>query len=51
MQPEIVYHTVVKGDTLYRIAKKHGTTVNKICQLNGISADTILKVGRKLRVK
>lgn len=51
VQPEIVYHTVVKGDTLYRIAKKHGTTVNKICQLNGISADTILKVGRKLRVK
>lgn len=51
MQPEMVYHTVVKGDTLYGIAKKHGTTVNKICQLNGISTNTILKVGRKLRVK
>lgn len=50
-QPEIIYHTVVKGDTLYRIAQKHGTTVNKICQLNGISSTTILNVGRKLRVK
>lgn len=50
-QTEEVYHTVVKGDTLYGIAKKHGTTVNKICQLNGISSSTILKVGRKLRVK
>ena len=50
-QPEKVYHTVVKGDSLYRIAKKHGTTVDKICQLNGISSSTILKVGRKLRVK
>ena len=50
-QAEEVYHTVVKGDTLYGIAKKHGTTVNKICQLNGISSNTILKVGRKLRVK
>lgn len=50
-QAEEVYHTVVKGDTLYGIAKKHGTTVNKICQLNGISTSTILKVGRKLRVK
>ena len=50
-QPEIVYHTVVKGDNLYRIAKKHGTTVDKICQLNGISSTTILNVGRKLRVK
>ena len=50
-QPEKVYHTVVKGDSLYRIAKKFGTTVDKICQLNGISSTTILKVGRKLRVK
>ena len=50
-QAEEVYHTVVKGDTLYGIAKKHGTTVNKICQLNNITTSTILKVGRKLRVK
>jgi len=50
-QPEKVYHTVVKGDTLYKIARQHGTTVNKICQLNGITSTTILKVGRKLRVK
>jgi hypothetical protein len=50
-QPEKVYHTVVKGDSLYRIAKKYGTTVDKICQLNGITSSTILKVGRKLRVK
>jgi len=50
-QTEEVYHTVVKGDTLYGIAKKHGTTINKICQLNGITSSTILKVGRKLRVK
>lgn len=50
-QPEKVYHTVVQGDSLYRIAKKYGTTVDKLCQLNGISSTTILKVGRKLRVK
>lgn len=50
-QPEQVYHTVVKGDTLSKIARQHGTTVNKICQLNGITTTTILKVGRKLRVK
>ena len=50
-QPEKIYHTVVKGDSLYRIAKKYDTTVDKLCQLNGISSTTILKVGRKLRVK
>ena len=50
-ETEKVYHTVVKGDTLYKIAKNHGTTVNNICQLNNITSTTILKVGRKLRVK
>ena len=50
-QPEKVYHTVVKGDTLTKIAKQHHTTVAKICQLNNITTSTILKVGRKLRVK
>ena len=49
--PEKVYHTVKQGDTLYKIAKVYGTTVNRICQLNNITSTTILKVGRKLRVK
>lgn len=50
-QPEKVYYTIKKGDTLSKIAKQHHTTVNKLCQLNNISTTTILKVGRKLRVK
>ncbi|MBR1538771.1 MAG: LysM peptidoglycan-binding domain-containing protein, partial [Bacteroidales bacterium] len=50
-QAEKIYHTVVKGDTLSKIARQHGTTVNKICQLNNITSTTILRVGRKLRVK
>lgn len=50
-QPEKVYYTIKKGDTLSKIAKQHHTTVNKLCQLNGISTTTILKVGRKIRVK
>lgn len=45
------YHTIKKGDTLYSIARKYGTTVDKICDLNGITSKTILNVGRKLRVK
>ena len=50
-QPEKVYYTIKKGDTLSKIAKQHHTTVNKLCQLNGITTTTILKVGRRLRVK
>ncbi len=44
-------YTVRRGDTLYRIAKRNGTTVKKICQLNGISENSKLRVGQKLRVK
>lgn len=45
------YHTVKPGDTLYAIAKKYHTTVDKICKLNKIKETTILQIGRKLRVK
>ena len=50
-QPEKVYYTIKKGDTLSKIAKQHHTTVNKLCQLNGMTTTTILKVGKKIRVK
>jgi Cell wall-associated hydrolases (invasion-associated proteins) len=50
-EPEKIYHTIKKGDTLSKIAKQHHTTVNRICELNGINSKTILRVGRKLRVK
>lgn len=45
------YHTVKQGDTLYAIAKKYHTTVDKICKLNKIKETTILQIGRKLRVR
>jgi LysM repeat protein len=49
--PAAKYHTVKQGDTLYAIAKKYHTTVDKICKLNKIKETTILQIGRKLRVK
>lgn len=50
-KPKTSYHIVKKGDTLYSIAKKHHTTVEKICRLNKIKETTILQIGRKLKVK
>lgn len=47
----IKYHVVRKGDTLGRIAINNGTTVTKICQLNGIKKTTVLQIGRRLRVR
>lgn len=46
-----VYYKVKKGDSLSKIAKRQGTTVSKLCQLNGIKASKTLKIGQRLRVK
>lgn len=45
------YHTVRSGDTLSHIAQRYHTTVRKLCSLNGISEKTVLRIGRRLRVK
>lgn len=45
------YHTIIKGDTLYKISKKYNTSIESLCQLNNISKSTTLKIGRKLKVK
>lgn len=45
------YHKIRKGDTLYGIARRYRVSAGQICRLNGISRKTILRVGRKLRVK
>ena len=45
------WHVVKSGDTLGRIAINNNTTISEICRLNGISRNTTLKIGRKLRVR
>ena len=44
-------YTVRSGDTLGKIAKRNGTSVKRICQLNGISEKSTLRVGQKLKLK
>lgn len=44
------YHTVVKGDTLSKIAKKYSTTVNKLAALNGIKNANLIYRGQKLLI-
>lgn len=45
------YHRIVSGDTLGALALKYGTRVSTICKLNGITENTVLRIGRKLRVR
>ena len=42
-------HTVVKGETLYRISKMYGMTVDDLKALNGLSSNNV-SLGQKLKV-
>ena len=42
--------TVKQGQTLSSLARKHGTTVDKLRKLNGIKGDNI-RAGKQIRVK
>lgn len=44
------YHTVQKGETLYRISKKYRLTVEELRKLNHLSTDQPLRTGQKILV-
>jgi nucleoid-associated protein YgaU len=45
------WHTVVKGDTLWALAKRYGTTVDRLVALNpSLRNPNLIVVGQKLRV-
>ena len=45
------YHKIRKGDTLYKLARRNGTTVNVLCELNGISSSEKLHIGQRIRIR
>ncbi len=47
----VEYHTIQRGDFMYKIANRYGMTVNELCEINGIRRNKVLIVGRKLRIK
>ena len=46
-----VEHKVVKGDTLYNIARRYGTTVDMLSKMNNLSKSSMITVGQVLVVK
>jgi len=44
-------YTVRRGDSLWKIATRHKTTVARLCSLNGISAKSVLRPGTKLQIR
>ena len=45
------YHVVQKGETLYRISSKYGTTMQEILRLNNIQNADHIEEGQRLRVR
>jgi membrane-bound lytic murein transglycosylase D len=45
----VTYH-VQRGDTLYAIARRYGTTPEAIAAVNGIAVNEVLRAGARLRV-
>ena len=44
------FYTVVRGDTLSKIAQKFGTTYQKLASINGITNPDIIKVGQIIKL-
>ena len=47
--PEPKYHKVKSGDTIERIARKHGVSQQTIFKLNGLNSRSIIRPGQNLR--
>lgn len=43
-------YSIKAGDTLSGIAAKHGTTVSALCKANHLGANSVIYVGKKLKV-
>lgn len=48
--PGALYHTVVKGDTMYNLSVRYRTTVPRLQQLNNMK-DVNIKIGQSIRVQ
>ncbi len=44
------YHLVQPGQTLYRISRKYGISVEELCRLNNINTNHLIHPGQKLLV-
>lgn len=44
-------YTVRSGDTLWGIARRFGTTISKLCELNNLNREATLPLGKKLKIR
>jgi len=46
---KIKYHRVRSGDSLWRISKRYGVSISRICRLNSTNKKDTLRIGQKIR--
>jgi len=46
---KIKHHRVRSGDSLWRISKKYGVSINQLCRINKINRKKSLRIGQKIR--
>ena len=49
-QVYIISHKVKKGDSFWYLARKHGTTITAICELNNLDRNKPLRVGKMIKI-
>jgi murein DD-endopeptidase MepM/ murein hydrolase activator NlpD len=47
---KIRYHVIRSGDTLSGLSYRYGVSVSKMCSLNGIRRNSILRIGQRVRI-
>lgn len=45
------YYSVRSGDSLSKIAARYGTSVDNLCKLNGLTRQSILRIGQQVRIQ
>jgi LysM repeat protein len=45
------YYTIVRGDTLSKIAARFGTTYQQLAKINGIANPSLIYAGQRIRIK
>ena len=47
----IVDHKVKRGESFWYLAKKNGTTITAICELNSLDRNKPLRVGKMIKIR
>lgn len=48
--PKGKIYAIRSGDTLYKVAKRYGTSVKKLCAINGLTETSKLSIGKKIKL-